>query len=176
MLYIRHSDNLTLFTLSIRNIHLPMSLGALQVRYLLLKLGTYTDLLELCSVGQRVVDSHAFRFGIYMSAYKNVPIGDTYVSLTLFKSSAHFSSRIHTCSPLTFKLESFTNVVGPSVAATFDKTVGAGSLDHRPETQVWWFCEWIRRYHLCPWRAGGFLLFRIGVEHDKLVTRLIVYG
>ena len=105
--------------------------------------------LNVCSVGQRIVDSLAFRFGIHMSTDRNgisgnkeVTIGDTSVSLTLFKSSARFLPLAFTPTGLlTLKSESFMNVSGPSVAATFRKTVRspsslivlADSLDHRPE-------------------------------------------
>ncbi|KAF8070108.1 peptidyl-tRNA hydrolase [Lyophyllum atratum] len=83
------------------------------------------------SVGQLIIDSLASRLGIHMSAERNgitgqgnVIIGETMVSLHLFKS------------------KSLMNISGPSIAAAFRKTVQSpsslivlsDSLSHKVET------------------------------------------
>ncbi|GLB37024.1 putative peptidyl-tRNA hydrolase [Lyophyllum shimeji] len=83
------------------------------------------------SLGQLIIDSLALRLGIHMSAERSgisgqgdVVIGETMVSLHLFKSKA------------------LMNVSGPSIAAAFRKTVSSpsslivisDSLSHKVET------------------------------------------
>ncbi|RDB16686.1 putative peptidyl-tRNA hydrolase [Hypsizygus marmoreus] len=83
------------------------------------------------SIGQFIVDSLASRLGIHMSSERNgisgqgnVLVGETLVSLTLFKS------------------KSLMNISGPSIAATMRKTIQSptsmivisDSLSHKVET------------------------------------------
>ncbi|KAF9467388.1 peptidyl-tRNA hydrolase [Collybia nuda] len=83
------------------------------------------------SIGQLIVDSLAYRLGIHMSPDRagvsgqaNVTVGDTLMSLTLFKS------------------KSLMNISGPSIAAAFRQTrlpptsliVISDSLSHKVET------------------------------------------
>ncbi|KAF8228853.1 peptidyl-tRNA hydrolase [Tricholoma matsutake] len=122
------------------------------------------------SVGQRIVDSLAFRLGIPMRADKagisgqnTVTIGDTQLSLTLFKS------------------KSLMNVSGPSVAATFRKTVRspssliviADSLDHGQESLSVKFGgsanghNGIKSIISALGGEMGFYRFRIGIGRDE---------
>ncbi|TFK44236.1 peptidyl-tRNA hydrolase [Crucibulum laeve] len=106
-----------------------MTVGIPQI--LVVGLGNLPFPLTRHSVGQLLVDSLAFRLGISLSnqrggylGQKDVTIGDTLVSLTLFKS------------------KSLMNISGPSIATIYRKTcsspsslvVLADSLSHKIET------------------------------------------
>jgi len=76
-----------------------------------------------------------------ISGHSDVTIGDTPVALTLFKSSA-FLIYLSLLQSVHVESESLMNISGPSIVATFRKTVHspsslivlADSLDHNPET------------------------------------------
>ncbi|KAF5386150.1 hypothetical protein D9615_002592 [Tricholomella constricta] len=100
-------------------------------RILVVGLGNLPYPMTRHSVGQVIIDSLASRLGIHMSAERNgilgqgnVTIGETMVSLHLFKSKA------------------LMNISGPSIAAAFRRTVSSpsslivisDSLSHKVET------------------------------------------
>lgn len=115
-----------------------------------------------------------------ISGQNTVTIGDTQLSLTLFKSSERFFLLALLQSP-EFEAESLMNVSGPSVAATFRKTVRspssliviADSLDHGQESLSVKFGgsanghNGIKSIISALGGEMGFYRFRIGIGRDE---------
>ncbi|KAG6900777.1 hypothetical protein C0993_002201 [Termitomyces sp. T159_Od127] len=117
-------------------------------RILVVGLGNLPYPLTRHSVGQQIIDSLANRLGITLSVdrtgfsgHDNVFVGETMVSLHLFKSSMLSTSAMLDRGSSTFA-ESLMNVSGPSIAAACRNTVQSprsmivisDSLSHKVET------------------------------------------